>query len=155
MSDYSFTTYWKFNAPLQKVWNEINNPLQWPFWWKGVIVVTELQPGDEWGLGSVKRSTWKSKLPYKLTFDSRVTAVEPMKRIEGLAFGDLDGKGVWTFTIENNLTIARYEWEVKTNKWWMNLLAPIARPVFEWNHDVIMAWGGEGLAKRLECSLIK
>jgi hypothetical protein len=31
----------------------------------------------------------------------------------------------------------------------MNYLAPIARPVFKWNHDVVMAWGREGLEKRL------
>jgi hypothetical protein len=31
----------------------------------------------------------------------------------------------------------------------MNRLAPLARPVFGWNHDVVMRWGGEGLARRL------
>jgi hypothetical protein len=31
----------------------------------------------------------------------------------------------------------------------MNLLAPIAKPFFSWNHNVVMGWGGEGLAKRL------
>ena len=31
----------------------------------------------------------------------------------------------------------------------MNLLAPVARPLFKWNHDVVMNWGAEGLAKRL------
>ena len=29
----------------------------------------------------------------------------------------------------------------------MNLIAPIARPFFSWNHNVVMGWGGEGLAK--------
>jgi hypothetical protein len=31
----------------------------------------------------------------------------------------------------------------------MNALAPIARPVFEWNHDYVMHRGGEGLKARL------
>ena len=39
-----------------------------------------------------------------------------------------------------------YEWNVATTKAWMNLLAPVARPVFEWNHDWVMARGGEGIA---------
>ena len=39
-----------------------------------------------------------------------------------------------------------YEWNVATTKAWMNLLAPLARPVFEWNHDWVMARGGEGIA---------
>ena len=32
---------------------------------------------------------------------------------------------------------------------WMNLLAPIAKPFFRWNHDVIMRWGEGGLRMRL------
>jgi hypothetical protein len=35
----------------------------------------------------------------------------------------------------------------------MNLLAPIARPFFRWNHDTIMRWGAEGLAKKLNSRL--
>jgi hypothetical protein len=38
---------------------------------------------------------------------------------------------------------------VKTTKLWMNLLAPIARPLFAWNHDQVMKAGYEGLKKRL------
>ena len=36
----------------------------------------------------------------------------------------------------------------------MNLLAPFARPVFEWNHDWVMARGGEGIARLLGCRLL-
>jgi hypothetical protein len=36
----------------------------------------------------------------------------------------------------------------------MNLLAPLARPVFAWNHDVVMRWGAEGLAKLLRAPLL-
>jgi hypothetical protein len=80
--------------------------------------------------------------------------VEPMKRIEGIAFGDLDGKGIWTFEGQNGTTTVQYYWTVQTTKPWMNLLAPIAKPVFEWNHNVIMDWGKQGLAKRLNCELL-
>ncbi|MCA1656715.1 MAG: polyketide cyclase, partial [Actinobacteria bacterium] len=34
------------------------------------------------------------------------------------------------------------------------LLAPLARPVFRWNHDVVMRQGGEGLADRLGARLL-
>lgn len=154
MNDYSFVTIWKFNAPLESVWKEINEPLAWPTWWKGVEAVTNIKEGDALGVGGIKRFTWKSKLPYELTFDSRVTIVEPMTRIEGIAFGELDGKGIWTFTYENEITTVQYNWTVKTTKWWMNILAPIAKPAFSWNHDVVMGWGGECLAKRLGCQLL-
>ena len=52
------------------------------------------------------------------------------------------------------MTAVLYEWHVETSKRWMNLLAPLARPVFAYNHDVVMRWGGEGLARRLGAELI-
>ena len=36
----------------------------------------------------------------------------------------------------------------------MNLLAPIARPAFEWNHDWVMGNGGDGIATLLGCRLL-
>ena len=40
------------------------------------------------------------------------------------------------------VTAVVYEWNVSTTKPWMNLLAPIARPLFAWNHDWVMRNGG-------------
>ena len=37
-------------------------------------------------------------------------------------------------------------WLVETPKWWMNLLSPVARPAFTWNHDKLMTEFGRGLA---------
>jgi hypothetical protein len=37
----------------------------------------------------------------------------------------------------------------------MNLLAPLARPIFRWNHDVVMDWGADGLARRLGVKRLK
>ena len=34
------------------------------------------------------------------------------------------------------------------------MLAPLARPIFAWNHDVVMAWGGEGLAQLVGTQLL-
>jgi hypothetical protein len=36
----------------------------------------------------------------------------------------------------------------------MNLLAPVAKPVFRANHDWVMRNGGEGLARRLGAKLL-
>jgi hypothetical protein len=43
---------------------------------------------------------------------------------------------------------------VATTRRWMSLLAPVARPVFEWNHDWVMARGGEGIARLLGSRLL-
>jgi len=42
-----------------------------------------------------------------------------------------------------------YDWQVSTTKKWMNIFAPIAEPLFKWNHDKVMNAGYDGLTKRL------
>jgi len=154
MSDYEFVSVWRLDAPIDSVWNEIKSSERWSEWWKGVISVVELKEGDEDGLGSIRRSTWKSALPYKLEFDSEITRIEPLKLIEARAFGELNGLGLWQFFDEGEgKTRVQYDWRVKTTKPWMNLIAPLARPFFRWNHDVIMRWGEEGLKQRLAASV--
>ncbi len=149
MTDYNFVTLWRFDAPLAAVWDFIYRSEEWPAWWRGVERVEVLEEGDESHVGGVRRYTWKSKLPYRLTFDMRLTRVEPHSVIEGEAFGELTGRGLWTFNGAGDTTDVRYDWRVETTKPWMNLLAPLAKPLFKWNHDVVMAWGAEGLDKRL------
>jgi hypothetical protein len=149
MADYSFVTLWRFRAPLAPVWEMIYRSEEWPSWWRGVERVERIEPGDAVGIGTLQRYTWKSRLPYRLVFAMRLTRVEPLSVIEGEAVGELTGKGVWRLKQEGDVTVVRYDWNVLTTKRWMNLLAPVARPVFQWNHDVVMNWGAEGLARKL------
>ncbi len=156
MTHYEFTTVWHFDAPIERVWNEIEHSENWSEWWRGVLKVEELKAGDADGIGKTLRTTWKSALPYKLIFDSEVVRIEKLKLIEIRAFGELEGTGIWTFTAESeNTTSVRYDWKVRTTKSWMNFFAPVAKPFFKWNHDTIMNWGGAGLAKKLDCKLLE
>jgi hypothetical protein len=155
MADYEFVTIWRFKSPLAPVWEMIYHSDRWPSWWKGVENVVLVKEGDARNIGSIYRYTWKSKLPYRLTFDMELTRVEPMTLIEGTALGELSGQGLWQLSSDGEITTARYDWRVQTTKRWMNLLTPIARPFFKWNHDVVMRWGGEGLAKKLGVSLLE
>src|SRR5438067_5572566 len=155
MADYYFTTIWRIKAPVEAVWEELVHPERWPSWWKGVERVEIVEKGEANGLGSVGRFTWKSKLPYRLVFNLKLVGFEPLARLEADASGELAGKGIWQLTREGDETVARYDWSVKTTKAWMELLAPVGRPFFEWNHDLIMAWGAEGLRKRLGTTVVE
>ena len=155
MAQYEFTTIWRVRAPQDKVWDLIFNSDRWPNWWRGVEKVEKVHDGDANHVGAVYRYTWKSKLPYRLIFDMQTMRVEPRSIIEGRAIGELQGTGLWTLTHDHGITTVRYDWKVETTKAWMNLLAPIARPFFSWNHDVVMGWGGEGLARTLGVSLLQ
>lgn len=152
-SRYSFTTHWRARAPIADVWDAISHPLDWPNWWKGVVRVDELEPGDASGLGALHRYTWKSALPYRLAFEMRVTRVEEPRRLEGRASGELEGGGAWTFTPDGEWTDVIYHWDIQTTRPWMNALAPLLRPAFEWNHDWVMRSGGQGLATLLNAEV--
>ncbi|WP_250490559.1 SRPBCC family protein [Caballeronia sp. INML2] len=153
-SEYRFITVWRIAAPLQSVWDAIHDPSAWPHWWACVERVIEVETGARDGVGALHRYTWKGRLPYRVRFDMRVTRVEPLMSLEGEASGDVEGSGCWHFSSQNDVTIVRYEWRVRTGRGWMKLLAPIARPLFKWKHDYVMQRGAEALARRLDARLV-
>ena len=71
----------------------------------------------------------------------------------GHADGELTGVGRWRL-FEGPATAVIHEWNVRTTRAWMNALAPVARPLFAWNHDAVMRQGAEGLARLLDCRLL-
>ena len=154
MAEYSFLTTWLLEAERERVWEEIYDQKSWPSWWRGVEDVVELDPGRDDGVDSRSRMTWKSFLPYELVFETHTTLVERPFQIEAQVDGELAGSGRWRLYEQHGITAAVYDWNVRTTRAWMNLLAPIARPVFRWNHDWVMARGSEGIAQRLGCRLI-
>jgi uncharacterized protein YndB with AHSA1/START domain len=154
MAEYKFITTWHLTAPIEKVWAAIVDSERWPGWWDNVEQVIELEPGDADGIGSRRRNIWRTQLPYKLVFDTQVTRIEPPNLLEVAASGELEGTGLWELTSTDDGTRVRYTWHVHTTKAWMNLLAPIARPFFKWNHDAVMRRGGEGLARFLGARLV-
>jgi len=154
MAHYSFLTTWLLDSPRERVWEAIYAQERWPQWWRGVEAADELHPGDGDRVGAVSRMAWRSLLPYRVRFEVTTTRVERPHLIEGRAVGELSGVGRWRLYEDDGVTAVLYEWNVATTKAWMNLLAPVARPVFEWNHDWVMARGGEGIAGLLGCRLL-
>jgi hypothetical protein len=154
VASYSFLTTWCLESPLEPVWDLIYDAERWPSWWRGVESVEELEPGAELKLGSLSRHVWRSRLPYRVHFDSRTTVVEPLRLIEGKADGELRGTGRWRFFESDGVTAVLYEWEVETTKAWMNLMAPLLRSAFEWNHNWVMRQGGTGAARALDVRLL-
>ncbi|HEX5374929.1 MAG TPA: SRPBCC family protein [Solirubrobacterales bacterium] len=155
MAQYSFLTTWLLDSPREPVFEAIYDQARWPQWWRGVEEAEEVKPGNgDDGVGTVARMVWKSLLPYRVGFEVTTTRVERPHLMEGDAVGELTGTGRWRLFERDGVTAVLYEWDVATTKAWMNLVAPVARPVFEWNHDWVMARGGEGIARLLGCRLL-
>jgi hypothetical protein len=130
------------------VWEVLRDAERWPDWWRGVQRVTVLEPDRRYLIA------WRSRIPYELEFEFEVARVEAPHEMSGVASGELEGTGHWRLFEDAGVTAVTYEWNVITTKPWMNLVAPLARKVFAYNHDVVMRWGGEGLARRLGCNLL-
>jgi hypothetical protein len=154
VASYEFLTTWLLDSPREAAWDVLRDTPRWPEWWKGVVRVDEHDPGDADGQGSRYTIEWRSRLPYPLEFEFHVDRVQAPALMEGRAFGELEGAGRWRLFEQDGVTAVLYEWRVQTTKQWMNLLAPAARPVFAYNHDVVMGWGGEGLARKLGTRLL-
>jgi len=148
-TQFHLVTNWRFQVPLAAVWRALAQPEDWPTWWRAVARVDTLAQGDADGIGALRRLTWCTALPYTITFAMRTTRIEPMRLIEGRAEGELNGLGRWTLAQDGAGTRVRYDWIVEVEKPWMRALAPLLRPVFAWNHNKVMAWGEEGLARKL------
>ena len=112
-------------------WEVLQDPLAWS------------------GVKGSGRVEWRSRIPYSIAFDFTVEQVDEPALMEGRAEGDLNGRGRWRLFEDGGVTAVLYEWNVATSKRWMNAVAPLARPLFAWNHDLVMRWGGEGLAREL------
>jgi uncharacterized protein YndB with AHSA1/START domain len=154
VAEYRFLTTWLLEAPRERVWDAIYESERWPEWWHGVLEAEKIEEGDEDGVGQYGRYVWKSRLPYKLEFFVRTMKVEKPHLLEGNAEGELTGVGRWRLFERDGVTAALYEWNVSTTRAWMNLLSPVARPIFAVNHDYVMRNGGRGLAKLLGAPLL-
>jgi Polyketide cyclase / dehydrase and lipid transport len=153
MAEYHFVSRWQIQAPIERVWEEIYHADQWPTWWKYVAGVEELEPGAAGGVGRRQRLLFRTRLPYTLGFDVRWTRVQPPSTLEAEATGELAGTGRWMLSSTGGGTLVVYTWDIRTTRRWMNVLAPVARPAFKWNHDELMREGGRSLARRLGAGL--
>jgi uncharacterized protein YndB with AHSA1/START domain len=154
MADYRYVSTWQLQAPIEQVWTAITDLEHLPAWYSGVQEAQELAPGDTQGVGRRVQYVIKGRLPLRLVFEATTTRSVPPRDQELRAEGELAGTGRWSLDQQGEVTIARYTWDVRTTRPWMNLLAPLARPLFTWNSRGVMLQAGEGLAGFLGVPLV-
>jgi uncharacterized protein YndB with AHSA1/START domain len=154
MAEYHYVSTWQLQAPIEQVWAALNDLEHLPTWYAGVQEARELAPGDAQGVGRRIRYVIKGRLPLRLVFEATTTRSMPPREQELQAEGELAGTGRWSLDQQGEVTTARYAWDVRTSRPWMNLLAPLARPLFTWNSKGVMLEAGEGLAYFLGVPLV-
>ena len=149
MARYHFVTRFDVAAARDDVWALVDDPTTWPSWWRWLRRVDQLGPGGAGRVGARYRYAFKTALPYTLSFETQTMRAEPGSLIEVRSTGELAGSGLWQLSERDGQCQMRYDWIVETTKRWMNVLAPVARRAFSWNHDRLMRDFATGFARQL------
>lgn len=151
---FVLTSRWRLDAPPAAVWRLLTDIQTWPDWWPYVRRARLIERTPASPIGDVAELVWRSALPYGIRLRITTTAAERPNRLEGRAEGDLQGYGLWLLDpVDGNAVDVTYRWEVVLERRWMRVLSFLFRPLFEWNHFVVMRAGAQGMAQRLGCGV--
>jgi len=78
-------------------------------------------------------------------FEVEAVHEEPPRLTEAVVRGDLNGTMKWTLHPEGSGTRLCFEEIVITGKPLLNVLAPLFKPFFAWNHEIMMRRREQGL----------
>jgi hypothetical protein len=148
-NDYHFITNWRVKSTIQEVSEILGDAQELVRWWPSVYLdVKVLEQGDEHGLGKVVSLYTKGWLPYTLRWSFRVTEVEA-DGFTLVAWGDFDGRGIWTFEQDGEWVNIIYDWKIKAEKPLLRYFSFVMKPIFAANHRWAMAKGEDSLKLEL------
>lgn len=147
-NDYHFITHWQVQSTMKEVADILGNADDLVRWWPSVYLgVKTLKKGDEKGLGKEVSLYTKGWLPYTLRWNFRVSEVAE-NGFTITAWGDFEGRGIWTFEQDGPWVNVIYDWKISAEKPLLRYFSFIMKPIFSANHRWAMAKGEESL--RLE-----
>ncbi len=148
-NDYHFITNWRVKSTIQEVSEILGDAQELVRWWPSVYLdVKVLEQGDEHGLGKVVSLYTKGWLPYTLRWSFRVTEAEA-DGFTLVAWGDFDGRGIWTFEQDGEWVNIIYDWKIKAEKPLLRYFSFVMKPIFAANHRWAMAKGEDSLKLEL------
>jgi hypothetical protein len=137
-------TVWRVEGTCGEVADVLGDPLDLTRWWPAVYLeARELEPGDADGRGRRVGLLTKGWLPYTLRWELERTESRYPHGFTIAVRGDLEGRGIWTFTQDGRWVDVTFDWQVRATRPFLARLSPLLRPLFAANHRWAMA---EGLA---------
>lgn len=149
-NEYHFLTHWRVESTVEEVSDVLGDPMGLPRWWPSVyLAVKQIKPGDADGIGRVVELHTKGWLPYTLRWSFRVTESRRPYGFSLEAWGDFEGRGVWTFAAAGRFVDITYDWRIRAEKPLLRYLSFLLKPIFSANHRWAMARGEESLRAEL------
>ena len=89
-------------------------------------------------------------LPYRMRIEIELTRCEPMRIIEALIHGDLEGNATVELRQQGAGTEVEVAWTVEMMQAPMRLADRFAHPLLQWGHDRVVELTIAGFRKRLQ-----
>jgi hypothetical protein len=148
-NEYRFITHWRVQSTREEIWEVLSNGPDLAHWWPSVYLdVQEIQPEGAPATGKVISLYTKGWLPYTLRWQFRIRESSYPHTFTLDAWGDLTGRGIWTFEQDGDHVNISYDWMVRGDKPLFRYFSFLLKPIFSANHRWAMAKGEESL--RLE-----
>lgn len=143
---YRFLTEFELSSSPSAVEKTLRDVGNWNTWWSWARRIESLT-SEHGVVGARYRNRIATPLLYGFSYDTELVEVtDELIRLN--VSGDLEGTGMFRFQeTDSGGSFLSFDWSVETRKRWMNLLAPVARPIFIWNHHRLMSDFGGGLAR--------
>jgi len=142
-----FTDDWYVAARPAVTRDLIRQVTDWPTWWPSSLSVVSARPRVA-GATEASQYTFQTRLPYQMVFQADVVHEDQMA-VETVVVGRVEGVGGWQVTPVAGGSRVHFDWSVDPQVLWMRALSLLARPVFIWNHQSLMAEGAHAFADRL------
>jgi len=145
-NSYRFEDHWQVPFPIERVWDVLARPEEYPLWWRGVYLsATRLD--DE---GKRVAVVARGRLPYKLRFTIESVHQEKPRLIAFRATGDfVTDLSRWLLVPRAGGTAVTLEWNPRVEKPLVKFLSPLLKPIFYWNHEWTMRRGERQIAEYL------
>jgi Polyketide cyclase / dehydrase and lipid transport len=139
LNDYRFRNLWSVRAPVTHVFDALVDLASYPTWWPDIRAVKQVDD-------DTAEVICRSVLPYALTFRlHRAVQDSQQGRMRVDMTGDLEGyvQGV-VAEHETEGAVLAISQRVVVTKPLLRALAPVARPLFQANHALMMRRGQRG-----------
>ncbi|MEA2641059.1 MAG: hypothetical protein QOF51_2453 [Chloroflexota bacterium] len=149
-NDYHFITRWRVHGTIDEIAEILGDAPSLARWWPSVYLDVEelVPPSEPSGVGRVVDLYTKGWLPYTLRWQFRVTEANFPHGFSIEAWGDFDGRGIWTLEQDGGWANVTYDWKIRAEKPLLRYFSFVMKPIFAANHRWAMAQGEESL--RLE-----
>jgi hypothetical protein len=149
-NDYHYVTEWRVKGTIQEISEVLSQATDLVRWWPSVYLDVQMaEAGDENGIGRVIQLYTKGWLPYTLRWSFRVTESRYPYGFALEAWGDLVGRGIWTFEQNGDWVSITYDWNIRADKPLLKYLSFLLKPIFGANHQWAMRMGEESLKLEL------